>query len=208
VSLPQAVNWAKTQAYTSIRSTGEGVNVNLAGREAHGIVDPHDFPQVRDEVAKRLAGFRDPRTGEAPVESVTLREQVLKGKYEDEAPDLLLTPRDLYMLTHARHAVEPADWSSGDHRIEGVLAAAGPSVDAAALPDAVHLIDLAPTILAAAEAPASIRATGRVLHELVGHGAVEAAEGAVDLGESGAEGLEESEVDEIEDHLRGLGYLE
>jgi predicted AlkP superfamily phosphohydrolase/phosphomutase len=209
VSLPQAVNWAKTQAYTSIRSTGEGVNVNLAGREANGIVDPDDFVRVRDEVARRLTGFRDPRTGEAPVESVTLREDVLKGKYEEEAPDLLLAPHELYMLTHARHAVEPADWSSGDHRIEGVLAAAGPSVDAAALPDAVHLIDLAPTILAAAEAPASIRATGRVLHELVGHGAVELAEGAAaGLEESGAAGLEESEVVEIEDHLRGLGYLE
>ena len=31
---------------------------------------------------------------------------------------------------------------------------------------------------------------------------------AVDMEESGATGLEESEVVEIEDHLRGLGYLE
>jgi len=43
----------------------------------------------------------------------------------------------------------------------------------------------------------------------VGHGALEPAEGAAAaLEESGASGLEESEVVEIEDHLRGLGYLE
>jgi hypothetical protein len=33
VSLPQSVNWSKTKAFTTIRSTGEGVSVNLAGRE-------------------------------------------------------------------------------------------------------------------------------------------------------------------------------
>ena len=87
VSLPQAVNWSKTQAYTSIRSTGEGVNVNLAGREAGGIVDPARLrARARRGVEAASTGFRDPRTGEAPVESVALREEVLKGKYEEEAP--------------------------------------------------------------------------------------------------------------------------
>jgi hypothetical protein len=33
VSLPQSVNWSKTKAFTTIRSTGEGVSINLAGRE-------------------------------------------------------------------------------------------------------------------------------------------------------------------------------
>src|SRR5204863_1409125 len=42
VSLPQSVNWSRTRVYTSVRSTGEGVSVNLAGREPGGIVDPGD----------------------------------------------------------------------------------------------------------------------------------------------------------------------
>ena len=33
MSLPQSVNWSKTKAFTTIRSTGEGVSINLAGRE-------------------------------------------------------------------------------------------------------------------------------------------------------------------------------
>src|SRR3954454_9839947 len=56
VSLKQAVNWQKTKAYTSIRSTGEGVSINLAGREPDGIVDPADFEKVRNEVMDRLGG--------------------------------------------------------------------------------------------------------------------------------------------------------
>src|SRR6266516_215968 len=55
VALPQSVNWSKTKAYTTIRSTGEGVSVNLAGREIDGIVDPGDFDKVRDELLDRLA---------------------------------------------------------------------------------------------------------------------------------------------------------
>ena len=48
--------------------------------------------------------------------------------YLDRAPDLLLEPAPLYSLTHARQAVEQADWLSGDHRPEGVYVAAGPGV--------------------------------------------------------------------------------
>ena len=76
VSLPQAVNWSKTQAYTSIRSTGEGVNVNLAGREAQrdrrsrrlrararrGVEAPHRLPRsAHGRGAGRVGG--PPRGG-------------------------------------------------------------------------------------------------------------------------------------------------
>ena len=33
VALPQSMNWSKTKAFTTIRSTGEGVTINLAGRD-------------------------------------------------------------------------------------------------------------------------------------------------------------------------------
>jgi hypothetical protein len=96
VSLPQSVNWTKTRAYTGIRSTGEGVNVNLAGRESDGAVAPADFDRVRDELAERLAAFVDPRTGKHPVARVLRREEVFKARYAQDAPDLLLEPAPLY----------------------------------------------------------------------------------------------------------------
>ncbi len=214
VSLPQAVDWSKTRAYTSVRSTGEGISVNLAGREPHGIVEPGDLERLRDEVAERVAAFVDPRTGKRPVGRMWKREEVFKGPHADAAPDLLLEAAPLYSLTHARTVVEPADWLSGDHRMDGVLVAAGPAVSPAAFGGGpFQLVDLAPTILAAVGAPASVRHSGTVLTAVVG----EEASGRAARTDVGAErvpagasvaGLDESEAEEVEEHLRGLGYLE
>jgi hypothetical protein len=75
------------------------------------------------------------------------------------------------------------------------------------------LVDMAPTILAALDAPASIEHTGRVLHEVVGSDAsVAKAEPAVQIpgmptGDESSN-VTDTEADEMEEHLRGLGYLE
>jgi predicted AlkP superfamily phosphohydrolase/phosphomutase len=211
VSLPQSVNWSKTRAFTTIRSTGEGVSINLAGREPDGIVDPADFEKVRDQMMDALGSFIDPKTGHKPVKTIYKREEIFKGRYAETAPDILLEPAERYSLTHAKTALEDADWISGDHRIEGVIVAAGPNVKPFEQPPL--LIDLAPTILAALGAPASIEHTGRVLHEVVG------SEAKVSRGESaaaipgmpsgdGESNVTDTEADEMEEHLRGLGYLE
>ncbi len=77
------------------------------------------------------------------------------------------------------------------------------------------LVDLAPTILAALDAPASIEHTGRVLHEVVGSEAnvthtepkpVVAIPGMPTGDEEST--VSDTEADEMEEHLRGLGYLE
>ena len=195
-----------------MRTTGEGVSINVAGREPEGIVDPADHERVRDQVAEQLLGFVDPATGRHPIVGVRRREQVFKGRFADEAPDLLLESDPLYSLTHARTAVEPADWLSGDHRLDGVLAAAGSTVDPSAFAGRTfNLVDLAPTILAAAGASSSVPHTGAVRDPLLGRQvaatvipgmAAEPVEGdtGFDMGEE--------EAEEVEEHLRGLGYLE
>lgn len=208
VSLPQPVNWGKTRAYTSIRSTGEGVSINLAGREPGGIVDPADYEPLREELLERLSGFIDPETGRPPVKAAYRREEIFKGKHADRAPDILLEPDEQYSLTHARTAVEKADWLAGDHRIAGVIVAKGPNTGPFEEPPL--LVDMAPTILAALDAPASVQHTGRVLHEVVGHEATVHAGETAGTGEvAGAEpSVTDTEADEMEEHLRGLGYLE
>jgi predicted AlkP superfamily phosphohydrolase/phosphomutase len=208
VSLPQPVNWSKTRAYTTIRSTGEGVSINLAGREPGGIVDPGDFERVRDEVMDRLSSFTDPKTGKKPVKAIYKREEIFKGRHADKAPDILMEPAEGYSLTHAKSAIEDADWVSGDHRLEGTIVAVGPKVSA--FTETPMLVDMAPTLLAALDAPASIKHTGRVLHEVVGtEAAVRAGEQVEFVESSGAEPtVTDTEADEMEEHLRGLGYLE
>jgi predicted AlkP superfamily phosphohydrolase/phosphomutase len=213
VSLPQSVNWSKTKAYTTIRSTGEGVSVNLAGREIDGIVDPGDYDKVRDELLDRLGTYIDPKTGKKPVKEIYKREEVFKGKFADTAPDILMVPAEGYSLTHAKAAIEDADWVSGDHRIEGTIVAVGPQVKAFETPPA--LIDMAPTLVAAMGAPTAVKPTGRVLHEIVGSADLISREPAeVSSAGSGIPGMgneadvSDTEADEMEEHLRGLGYIE
>jgi hypothetical protein len=155
------------------------------------------------------------------VKAIYKREEIFKGKYAESAPDILMEPAEGYSLTHAKSAIEDADWVSGDHRIEGTIVAVGPRVKPFEQPPA--LIDLAPTILAALDAPAAVKPTGRILHEVVGSGAVltereveeepAAAAAIPGMAIPGMGGGEESnvsdtEADEMEEHLRGLGYLE
>ena len=210
VALPQSVSWSKTRAYTTIRSTGEGVSVNLAGREIDGIVDPGDYEKVRDELMDRLGGYVDPKTGKKPVKEIYKREEVFKGRFADVAPDILMVPNEGYSLTHAKSAIEDADWVSGDHRIEGTIVAVGPHVTPFEQQPA--LIDMAPTLLAALDTPTAVQATGRVLHEIVGADAGlatrEATTAIPGMDRANEAGVSDTEADEMEKHLRGLGYIE
>ena len=179
------VDWARTVAYPSVVSTGEGVSVALRGREPEGKVAPADYERVRDEVAAALLEFTDPATGRSPVGSVRRKEEVMSGPHLDRAPDLLLEAAPLYSLAHARRAVEAADWLSGDHRAEGIYVAAGPGA-ARADGSEVSLRDFAGMIEAGAEPAAE-------------HEPAAPAAGEVFSAEEEAE---------VEERLRGLGYLE
>jgi predicted AlkP superfamily phosphohydrolase/phosphomutase len=189
VAVPTApIDWAHTAAYTSVVSTGEGISLNLVGREPDGIVAPADYERVRDEVAAALLEFKDPETGRTPIGGVLRKEDVLSGPYLDRAPDLLLQPAPLYSLTHARRLVEEADWLSGDHRPEGVYALAGPAVSSGEGPEA-SLADFAGWIT---------EAVGLEADPEWGRGA---AFEAVSVFSDEEERL-------VEERLRGLGYLE
>jgi predicted AlkP superfamily phosphohydrolase/phosphomutase len=212
ISIPASpIDWAASKAYTSVVSTGEGVSVNLEGREPQGIVAPRDYEKVRDDLAQALDEFRDPDSGNAPIARIYRKEEVLSGAFLDTAPDLLLVPAPFYSLTHARTMVEDADWLSGDHRLEGVIVATGPEVTAGPIADPSYLIDLGPTALAALGVPSAVPRDGKALSSLLGPDvtlevAVGEGRGAGRAADEG--GLTSDEEDEVEEHLRGLGYVE
>ncbi|MGH3023386.1 MAG: alkaline phosphatase family protein [Gaiellaceae bacterium] len=189
VAVPTSpIDWAKTTAYTSVVSTGEGVSLNLVGREPNGIVARADYERVRDELAAALLEFTDPDTGRRPIGGVLRKEEALSGPYLDRAPDLLLQPAPLYSLTHARSLVEEANWLSGDHRPEGVYALAGPDVAPGEGPE-VSLADFAGQIAEAVGLEPDPEWSRAPAGEAVGV-------------------FSEEEERLVEERLRGLGYLE
>jgi hypothetical protein len=95
-----------------------------------------------------------------------------------------------------------------------VIVAAGPDVKAFEQPPL--LIDLAPTILAALDAPASIEHTGDSRAGGLGRSGGEEADDPPRSGSPdswhgwrpGGVDVTDIQADEMEEHLRGLGYLE
>jgi predicted AlkP superfamily phosphohydrolase/phosphomutase len=164
----RAVDWSRTRAY----ALGLGsIYLNLAGREAHGIVRPDDADGVKAEIVRGLTGLRDPERGAVAVRSVATREEVFSGAYADESPDLMINFSAGYRVSWgtplggapgglfedntkrwgADHAIDPA-------LVPGVLFMSRPFD--AAVPS---LADLAPTILAAFGVPAAPAMEGRSL---------------------------------------------
>jgi len=98
---------------------------------------------------------------------------------------------------------------SGDHRLEGVIVAVGPNVKSFESQPA--LIDLAPTLVAALDAPTAVTPKGRILHETIGSDkalTAREAQPSVQIPGMGESAVSDNEADEMEEHLRGLGYIE
>jgi predicted AlkP superfamily phosphohydrolase/phosphomutase len=80
-----AIDWTRTRAYALGLN---GLYLNLAGREQHGIVAPAGAQQLKDAIRAALAGFRDPESGRSVVSSVTETQAAPENR--NVAPDLIV----------------------------------------------------------------------------------------------------------------------
>jgi len=149
------VDWSKTRAYAL--ALGQ-IYVNLKGRESHGIVAPGaEYDALKRELVEKFSQLRDPDTGERVVRRVYAREELYKGPYFDEAPDLVVGFEEGYRVSWQTslggippNIIEPNErrWSA-DHcsvdpsTVEGVFLSSRP-VDA----QAPRIDDVAPSVLA------------------------------------------------------------
>jgi predicted AlkP superfamily phosphohydrolase/phosphomutase len=81
------VDWSKTRAY----AIGfNGLYLNLAGREAEGIVEPKDAAALADEIAMKLEAYRDPADGARVVLRADRADEVYVGARRGEGPDVVV----------------------------------------------------------------------------------------------------------------------
>jgi len=82
------VDWGKTRVY------GQGLNgiyINLKGREKYGTVTPgKEAEALKREVKEKLLQVTDPETSGKVFGKVYLREEVYRGAYVKNAPDIVL----------------------------------------------------------------------------------------------------------------------
>ena len=81
----EGIDWAKTRAYTFGLS---GIYLNLAGREAQGIVRSEDAVALKTELQRKLTGLRDDDA--VAIQGVYQASDIYRGPYLDAAPDMVI----------------------------------------------------------------------------------------------------------------------
>jgi predicted AlkP superfamily phosphohydrolase/phosphomutase len=146
------VDWSRTRAFGL--GLG-GIFLNVAGREARGIVAPGDVPAVKAEIKEKLTGLKDPAGGEVAIDEVYDLAETHSGPYLPNAPDLVIGYRPGYRVSWESVTGKVIDGAfhdntkrwSGDHCIAakyvpGIFFCNRP-VDG----NDPSLVDMAPTIM-------------------------------------------------------------
>jgi predicted AlkP superfamily phosphohydrolase/phosphomutase len=208
------VDWSRTRAYAQ-GNFGQ-IFLNVQGRQPQGCVDPADVRPLLEDLKAGLLAIPHPETGQPLVERVYEREELYHGPQSVLAPDLTVVIGDwkyrtigLYDFTTNR-LISPAFGPTGDHRMEGILVAAGPPFQAGATPKQASLLDIAPTILHLLGVPVPDDMDGRVLSEILKPDFAAPAAQAEPVSVAAAPnaaGYTEEEDAEIQQRLADLGYL-
>jgi len=205
-----SVDWSRTIAY-SMGHVGQ-VYLNRAGREPHGIVTDMEYDRRLAEVSDALAELRDEHG--APILTHLWRgHDVYHGPYAELGPDLHLELDHYAMIacplfaTEGRVMTRQIRGDSGCHRREGIFIAAGAGIrSGVTLPEA-NILDLAPTLLHLLGEAVPRVMDGHVLTEALANHRTIAYTEENDAGSMTERGFEPDEAEQIEERLRGLGYL-
>ena len=212
-----ATDWPRTLAFCPW-NTQQGIRLNLIGRDPHGQVAPGAAAErllAEIEQALRAARFG----GQPLVGGVVRTAELLTGPagaisslaQPDQLPDLLfwLNPPFAGNL-QTPGLFTRTGWASGDHALDGLLLAWGRGIAAptTSLSPTPRLIDMAPTVLHSLGLAVPETMQGRVLTELLqSTAAVRYQPAAPDLDPSTQAALDDSETADLQERLRGLGYL-
>jgi predicted AlkP superfamily phosphohydrolase/phosphomutase len=177
---------------------------------------------VRDEISKALRELRDPASGRAIVAAVHRREELFSGPHVDRVPDLVVEFVDYEWLGKGNlksrtetiwDKVEIAGSDAayvGSHRHEGIVALSGPSAAPGGLFASIE--DVAPTIQYLLGEPIPESMEGQLIDAAIDPALLESrppAYAADDVEVSaGVRVFEDNEAGDVQERLRGLGYIE
>ncbi|WP_435076888.1 alkaline phosphatase family protein [Halococcus sp. AFM35] len=201
------VAYDETTAFVHAQGT---LYINDTERFEQGIVPPHRVAALKAELTDTLTRVRDPDTGERVLD-VHDGDELFPT--DDAAPDLVVEPREGYYVKPALSETVFSDPGShaADHRPEGIFLAEGPDIAAGATPSDASVFDVAPTVLHSMGEPVPATADGRALDELFAPDSppAERPVTSADYARSGGESsAAEGDFSDVEERLRGLGYVE
>ena len=213
------IAWDKTKAFW----LWEQLWINLEKRQPKGIVARgQGYEEVRDSLRTQLLQARDYKTGQRVIREVFKKEEVLKGKYLDEAPDLQIFWEEGSVISGmtARREEEledrvafsrEDDIRTGEHSPYGMVILWGRGVKKGHLLSNAEIVDLPPTILHMMDQPIPSDMDGRVLVDAFEADFMKRPIRYEKAPHDGSDGCEETydqeEMKQIREQLKGLGYL-
>ncbi len=232
LTLSAREDWSHTLAYmldTGSATEGRRIRLNVKGREPFGIVEMGDgYEQLRTKIMAELRTLRDEH-GRPLVGRIYRREELYRGPYAEEGPDLLVlyadgigeisqVPELIGYSADGPISLPITRGNSGNHRRDGILIAAGGPIRQG-MQIAADIVDLCPTILylLGVRIPADV--DGRVLSEIIAApgpadarptGPAMSAQAGAGEAHSADPGAAYTDADrrKVEDRLRKLGYIE
>lgn len=213
------VDWSQTKAFTK---TGIGqIVINLKGREPQGSVNPgQEFLELQSELVKKLRDLKDPETGKLIESDIYLKEEIYKGRYLEEMPDITYLP-----VNHNYSAISALGGFTSEslflknksyrstHDMNGVLIAWGKHFKKNPWIKGAGLIDIAPTILYLMGCRISSEMDGKVLTELfqedfLQNNQIEYSAREPVPADKYSPQISGEDDQEIKKRLKGLGYID
>ncbi|WIV67855.1 alkaline phosphatase family protein [Natrialbaceae archaeon AArc-T1-2] len=200
------VDYEETTAF--VHGAGS-LYVNDVDRFERGIVPPEQVPRIKRELTDLLESVVDPETGEQAL-CVFDGDELFPT--DDGSPDLVVNGRGAREIRTAL-TDEPFGETgtyTASHRSEGVVLCRGPAIEPGSDLRSARVVDVAPTLLHGIGEPVPSNADGRVLFDAFRDGSPPATTGVERADVSRATGGDDVDDDfsDVEDRLKGLGYME
>jgi predicted AlkP superfamily phosphohydrolase/phosphomutase len=200
--------------------------LNLAGRDPEGLIAPEDRREVARELANRLLEVKDPDSHDALFANVYTGDELYHGPAAAQSPDLILDGYSSgWNIRTSPYSVMPSSVRQryfvdatnegrdfGWHSREGIYVFSGPEFLAGSDGDVADLLDIPATLLHLCGAPIPDDYDGQVLAAVFKSPVSQASVSYQSGDEADLAVVEDAftvaEADEVNRHLRALGYLD
>ncbi|WP_265107819.1 alkaline phosphatase family protein [Halosolutus halophilus] len=197
------VDFSETVAFAH----GPGhVYINDSDRFDRGIVAPADVPSVRRELRSLFSTVTDPETGER-VLTVSDGDDLFPT--DESSPDLVVLGRDGYeeKTKLAADVFTAAGAKAAGHRSRGVFFARGPGIATSDSATELSVVDVAPTLLHSIGEPVPEAVDGTVRTDRLAVDASPTTRSLADRDGDDGDDVADDDFDDVEERLRGLGYM-
>jgi predicted AlkP superfamily phosphohydrolase/phosphomutase len=166
------VDWSQSKAW-GLGGYYSRLFLNVKGREENGVIEPEDYERVRDEIKEGLESIKGPDGQDIGTRAFKPQE-IYKGKFVEEAPDLIVYFGDLDWratgsvghdsLYSFETEIGPDDAVHAQH---GIFIMKAPDVEARGRVERLHIMDGAPTVLSLLDIPVPNDMEGKSIVDMV-----------------------------------------